>query len=569
MRFIGKNKNWVIIFCTIIGISCIPYMNNFLLWGHDIQFHLGRIEGLAMAIKNGDVLGRINSVNGYGYASGIMYPQLFLYIPALFRILGISLMNSYKLFVLMINVSTCLIAYVSVKHVLRIAENYIALMASAFYTLGLYRLTTLFLRAALGEVLGMTFLPLLLWGMYELFFGNEKKWYIAVIGWTCVLQSHVLTTEISLVFALLIFVIGIKKIWCKKRIIAICKAIVLTVLLNLFFVIPFLHYFIICDFQVFHMKNEVAQTAVYVSQMFSNVVHNSGSVMMLGTTAGEMPNTIGAISAGTLVIYILLRDNIRNRFGKISDYLFILTLVVLFAASHLCPWGILYRFPTINKLLGSIQFLFRLFAFATLFLYVIFAMNLCCIKKHVKEPVILFVAMFIIVQNCWYYLDSTMQTERVLSKEGTEAAVSVDGLYLYNDYALLEDLYSRETEIEILSQDSDVFVSEYVQKGSSVSFKVSGCEEKVDIEVPLYYYPTYKVQIDDRDLEIEQGNRGVLRIKNISQDGIVKIWFPEHPIWLVADAISGCILVGCIIVVVKRFVNKRKITCKGMADICR
>lgn len=555
MDFVKKNKSWIVISIFIIGVSTIPYMNDFLLCGHDTRFHLGRIEGLAMSLKNGDFLGRINPVNGYGYASGIMYPQLFLYIPAVLRASGLSLMNSYKVFVLLINIITFLIAYISIKKVLRLQDIGICILASAFYTLGLYRLCNLYLRAALGESLAMAFLPLVFWGMYELFFGDEKKWWVAVLGWTCIIQSHFLSVEIAMAFSVIVFLLGIKVIACKKRLLSICKAVLLTFLLNAFFVIPFLHYFLNCDFQVFHMETEIEQTAVYVSQMFSSAVENSGALKKLGTTAGEMPNTVGMLSLGTIFLYIILRMNTKSKFDKLGDIVIALVVVTLFAASDLMPWGILGRFPTINKIVCSIQFLFRLFAFASVFLTVLFAINLYKIKGWVRESIILVGALLLILQNCGYYLDSTVQTENVFSKEGTELVVSIDGIYLYNDYPFLENLYNREKEIEIFSKDSSIAISEYTKRGTSLAFRITGCDSRADIEVPLYYYPTYRAELDGEELKMEQGNNGVIRIKDVSKDGVLRVSFMEHPLWIVADVISVLTVIGCIIVIIKKYHN--------------
>lgn len=71
---------------------------------------------------------------------------------------------------------------------------------SVLYTFATYRLTNLYYRAALGESLAMVFLPLLLWGTYEIFYGQEKKWFLMVLGVTGVLESHVLSFEMCLIF---------------------------------------------------------------------------------------------------------------------------------------------------------------------------------------------------------------------------------------------------------------------------------------------------------------------------------------------------------------------------------
>lgn len=559
MEYFKKNKNYILLTAFVMFISYIPFMNDFLLYGHDIGFHLGRIEGLAISISNGDFLGRINPVNGYGSASGIMYPQLFIYIPAFLRLLGFPLIDVYKWFILSINLATFVIAYISFKNILRLDEKYIAMSASAFYVLGLYRLTTIYRRAAIGEILGMTFLPLLFWGMYELFAGDKKKWWVAVLGWTCVLQSHVLTAEMALVFSILFLLVEIKKILCEGRWKIILKAAVLTVLLNAFFIVPFIQYFTSCDFQVFHMEpDEFVRSAVYFSQMFSVFVDNSGVSLPLGSTAGEMPCSIGLITLITLAGYVMLRFNTANKRYKVGDKIFLLAVFILLAASDLWPWGVLYRFPALYRIVSSVQLLFRLFSPAYFFITAIFVIDLGVLKDYVKEPVLVLLSLMLILGNCWYYIDSTVQTENVLSKEETEQIVSIDGLYLYNDFASLEKLYEREDTIRIIPAESGLSVGEYVKQGSYMAFDVSGSgSSAADLEIPLYYYPTYRAQLNGEELELEQGTDGVIRIKNVSQSGMIKVWFPELPLWVAADIISLCTALVCVAMIVRNKLIRR------------
>lgn len=75
--------------------------------------------------------------------------------------------------------------------------------AAFFYTLSAYRLINLYTRSAVGEVLATVFLPLLMLGMYQLFYGNYKKWLTAVLAFTALFQSHMISTELALGFAVL------------------------------------------------------------------------------------------------------------------------------------------------------------------------------------------------------------------------------------------------------------------------------------------------------------------------------------------------------------------------------
>ena len=341
----------------------------------------------------------------------------------------------------------------------------------------------------------------------------------------------------------------------------ILKAAILTALLNAFFIIPFIQYFVSCDFQVFHMEpDNFAWSAIYFSQMFSVFVDNSGGSLPLGITAGEMPVSIGIISLVTLFGYVVLRFNTANKLYKVGDKIFLLAVLILLAASNLCPWGVLYRFPVLYKTVSSIQFLFRLFMPAYFFITVIFVIDLCVLKDYVREPVLVLFSLLLILLNCWYYIDSTVQTDEVLSKEETERIVSADGLYLYNDYPDLENLYNRGETIEVVPADSGLSVGEYVKQGSYMEFEVFSSESiGADLEIPLYYYPTYRAQLNDEELEIEQGTHGVIRIKNVSHSGIIKVWFPELPLWLAADIISLCTALICVMVIVKNKLGKRKV----------
>ncbi|MDE6622584.1 MAG: hypothetical protein K2K74_19260 [Lachnospiraceae bacterium] len=440
------------------------------------------------------------------------------------------------------------------------------MLAGAFYTLGLYRLTTMYRRAAIGEILGIAFLPLLFWGMYELLAGDKKKWWIAVLGWTSVLQSHVLTAEIALVFSILFLLVDIKKILCEGRWKNILMAAVLTVLLNAFFIVPFIQYFVSCDFLVFHMEpDDFARSAVYFSQMFSVFVDNNGVELPLGTTAGEMPCSIGIITLITLTGYVILRINIKSRLYKAGDRMFLLAVFILLAASDLCPWGALHHFPVLYKIVSSVQFLFRLFSPAYFFITAIFVIDLYVLKDYVKEPVLVLLSLMLILGNCWYYIDSTVQTKDVLSEEETEQVLSIDALYLYNAFSSFEKLYARGDTIRIVPAKSGLSVGEYVKRGSYMEFEVFSSEgSSADLEIPLYYYPTYRAQLNDEKLEIEQGTDGVIRIKNVSHSGMIKVWFPELPLWLAADITSFCTALICFMIIVKD-----KVYGLGRKNICR
>lgn len=91
----------------------IPFLSRTALWGADLEYHLFRIKGIADGLQHGQFPVRMQmvQVNGYGYPSSIMYPDALLYIPAVLNILGISVVNSYRLFALVVNGLSVLFSY--------------------------------------------------------------------------------------------------------------------------------------------------------------------------------------------------------------------------------------------------------------------------------------------------------------------------------------------------------------------------------------------------------------------------------------------------------------------------
>ena len=75
-------------------ISLIFILKKGIVPGHDLEYHLSRINGLAKCLKNWDLKGLIHpGFYDYGYANGLFYSNLFLYFPAIINLLGLDVIS--------------------------------------------------------------------------------------------------------------------------------------------------------------------------------------------------------------------------------------------------------------------------------------------------------------------------------------------------------------------------------------------------------------------------------------------------------------------------------------------
>ena len=118
MKKLLRNNKYIKLLIIIDLILCIFLFTKGISIGQDLAYHLSRIDGLAYTMKSGDILSYIHCIEGlgntinldnkaawinknlgnYGYANGLFYGNLFIYIPAILTVL-IGVIGSYKLLI--------------------------------------------------------------------------------------------------------------------------------------------------------------------------------------------------------------------------------------------------------------------------------------------------------------------------------------------------------------------------------------------------------------------------------------------------------------------------------------
>ena len=352
------------------ALAILPLCDDFGFWMHDLNCHLDRLRGLSYWMEHfswKQPVPRISepSWGGAGYPWPVFYPQLFLTVPALLHTLGGSLLFCYKALLFLAHFMTAIFSLLSFGALS--GSRKVALVGSALYTFSLYRLMDCYTRFAAGEFLAMAFLPLLFWSLYEVVRGDRRRWGWLVLSMTGILQSHLLTTAMCVYFGVLFVVVSLPRLVREpRRLATLLGAGALTVLLNLWFLLPLLQGSAL-PLRVLTEGQDanLYLTAVYPSQLFAPFADSQGLNLPLGTVQSEMPLTVGVLPLFGLLLYgalSLRRSDALRQKGRGGLLFTVCGLLALWLSSTLFPWRETYRFfPTL-------QYVWRFLAFASVFL---------------------------------------------------------------------------------------------------------------------------------------------------------------------------------------------------------
>ena len=556
----------------LILISCFPLMNDYLIQmeqGHDLFFHLMRIEGIAEGLESGRFPVKIQPgwYDGYGYGCSVFYGDIFLYIPALLRCLGFSLQNAYKFYLVLCNVATVAISGYSFKRIFK--SDRLAILGSALYSLSVYRMINVYIRAAVGEHTAMIFLPLIAYAMYCLL-GEQKElrkgWILLGLSMAAVLQCHMISAEIFVAVLALVCLVCMKRVWNRNVILAFVKAVPLALGLSLGFLIPFLDYMLTGEFNVnviggYRMMQNIQEQGLFFSQLFNIFYRASGSNLpQAAGMSGEMPLGVGAVLGAALMILAYLLIAHKEQFLKTENlkwaYLFGgCSILFLWMSTCYFPWeflknnNALFRYMIVN-----IQFPWRLCSVATLFLVLLWCVVVKMAASVWAEDKIktgMAVLVFLSLFSASYLLEDALYSGyviRVYEKEDLDTHVASGEEYL-PAYTVSGEL--KKDEIQV---NGDIHWWDYKKEGNTIFIT---CENKSSesgtIELPLLFYKGYQAEITgegymETELAITAGENNVIAVQIPGgSSGTLKVTFREPIYWRIAECVSVLVMLGLIL----------------------
>ena len=516
-----KNKKRIIEYFKVVIVAsflslivCHRYLNNIMIYSHDLGYHLNRIMQIVAGLSSGKfpILIHAGLLKGLGYANPLFYPELFLYIPAvIMKITHIHALTAYKLFLIIISFFTFLSMYYTTRKIFEKKE--IAYLSGILYTFSLYRLTDIYVRGSLGELIAFVFVPLLIYGFYNVIFEDSKKWYLICFGFWGLINSHVLTFIIMIPVVLALCILNINIILKNKQIfIKLSIAACISVLLCIGFIGPMLEQKSLGIYKVDSHDADTAETlyerANSLSMTFSSSVKSGFSVDSSVRDDG-MSSGIGLVLI-VLACAILLRKNISYKENRFEIQSLIIGIILLIMTTKLFPWKSM-------GFLSLIQFPYRLNTVLTMLFALIGAKNLYELFENKKDACVIFSVIMVIFSgymisniNINYNPEKATSFEDIVSiKKGADREVgnaeyipitaneNSDDLTLYN---------INEKNVSI----------PFMQDWSTIEFEYQKSENDFEVNVPLIYYKGYAASIVD-----ESGKSTKLEVVHNEENGHV------------------------------------------------
>lgn len=520
----AQGRRAAILLTAAVLAATLPLSYDFLLDGNDLYYQFNRILGMQEGLKSGQLPVKIHStlLHGYGYGSSIFYPELFLYPAALLGCMGVSLIGCYKALLLMINGATAMISYFSFSGVLGSRKK--GLIAAVFYTLSIYRLIDLYTRAAVGEAMAMIFLPLVLWGMYELFLGNYGKWYLAVLGYSGIMQSHVLSTELALFFGCIFGVCHIGRLREKGRLKAVLLAAGGTVLLNLGVILPLLQH-AAYPFRVFAVESTLSWWTATLPKIFDIVLANPAERTYAGMeNGGEMPIAIGfpLLVGSLLFLYCYVREEKKTRALKNTMFAMGLGIFGIYLSTSLFPWDRVQGISVLHRLVTSIQIPWRFLALSTALLCPVCAEGFFRLsgEREVQKGILAGALALAFLCSGIYvnrYCEEASVRYTYMNQYQREQS-QVDALYFMEvEHANSYRIWNRENTFVAAKgvELQDCQRGEDLTAGFRYRYSADEAlgEQELWVDVPFTYYPNYRASLKDGTLlRTDVGEQGVLRV---------------------------------------------------------
>ncbi len=543
-RHLEPNMARGMIFVTFaVVVVSMPCYLPYLVSGHDMPFEINRIIGIANGLRSGQFPVRIHTstYEGYGYAASVFYPELFLYIPAILYGMGLSLVSSVHVYLILIHALSAMSMFFAASRMTRSVRT--AALSAILFTCASYRLVLAYLMNGYGSAMAMAWIPLVIYGFYEIMLGDRRKWIYLLIGMSGVLQSHILSFMIVTVFLCAVFFVCLFRVHCMGRYIALLKSAIGTALLNAWFLVPFFQFYF-SDIQTESLAGNPAGRALSLVNLLSVWGHAGTGIQVTDQPAVGVPALIDLSILIGIVCFAALSGTHEKEIGmraararRIAAVLLIAGTAAVYMTTKYFPWGGVQKLPVIGRFAQFLQHPQRILCVAVPCLCIAAACGYVgyCGSRRALVPAVCAAALL---------------TSGVLLQEYATRPVVCRKGEIMASYAETEEYLYPGTQTDSLDAARYAVSSEAVslalltRKENNITVQASAAEDGY-VEFPLFFYPGYRASINGEARVIERGENNVIRVWLREGDsGELRVYYQGNILWRLADWVSVLTLLG-------------------------
>ena len=533
-RVVGSKWHYVLVlvFAALLGVGIWSRPDQVMV-GDDYAFHVARLQSAAQAWRNGQILPQVDpeALGGFGYAYNLFYGPLVTYVAA-----GLEFVIGSWPIVINLILVLCLMGagFMMCYAMTRVTKNrMLALLIAVIYMASPYLLNNIYSRMALGEVTAAVAAPILLLGLYQLTAHEKHAARSLAVAAALLILSHSLSAMIFALMAAVYVLINIDKVFNVRCIWRMILAVAVALGLTAFFTAPLIEARLEGNYGVFNQEYAEAYFGANPQSVNDHRVWPQ-QLVTLDYASGEYGVALGVMAMiGILGFWFAWRTIEDRGEQRFVTSLYIIGMLAIVGMLPLLNWQYL---PSV---FWNIQFPWRLMmvamtVFSVVAGYTIFALvRRMSVEKQAVWAIMagvlaVYVVTPVIMPNDDRHLEDFSEAEEDLATVGFQAEYAPVGLLCAADdeedvekgYAcslerIREELKTRGTKLSVL--EGQVKTSKAIKDGLNLEFDVRNTSERAAVvELPLIWYPGYRVRMDGVELVSGQSE----------DDGLVTVVVP-------------------------------------------
>ncbi len=506
--------------------------------GHEGLGPQYRTFGIAQAVASGQFPAKVlpNLVNGFGYGWSIFYPPLTYDLTWLLSAAGFSYTNSVKLVHFLAIMLSGVFTYALMVRVT--GRRDAALLAAVLYMTAPYRLVDLYIRNAYAESFAFVFLPIVFLGVYEIFHGQARRWWILALGMSGAVLTHSITALYCATFVAVYTLTQAPRVLREPAgpLRSLGLATSMSMLLTVYFTGPLLEHKLGGNYGIFDRgfaqaigisADHVRDHALKPLQLFGHEINKIPS-QPASSDGAEMPFPLGIPLALFAIIGCVMAWRLPARGFFVFCAVTAAVLLLMTLGGPIWSW--------LPETYLVIQYPWRLLLFVAFFLSLIGGATICAIPERNAKSVYV---GFLILVPCVYSLlfikpdyrdfidDSRIPPVEDVRKDTSNIGTGLGEYLPVASLAYLSYLRSRGSEPTVMS--GTAHLSGFQHVGTRAKLNVEVGSAAALIELPFIHYLGYKATMRDltgatRSVDVSEGLNG-FSVVNVSGSGVLEVWY--------------------------------------------